>query len=65
MAIIFVNHHGVMDKAMDCHAKGPWFESQPGYLKFLYFYGKFEKILLFEKTTFCHKKLLLLKHILA
>ena len=54
-----------MDKALDCHAKGPWFKSHQGYkisllLQKLYIFFYF-----FQKFNFCHKKLPPLKPILT
>ena len=54
-----------MDKALVCHAKGPWFKSYPGYKIFPYFWRNFVIFSLFQNTIFYHKKLPLLKHILA
>ena len=65
MTAFYIKHHGVMDKALDCHAWGPWFKSYPGYKRFPYFWRNFVIFLLFQNTIFYHKKLPLLKHILA
>ena len=65
MTKFFIKHHGLMDKALVCHAKGPWFKSYPGYKRFPYFWRNFVIFLLFQNTSFYHKKLPLLKHILA
>ena len=64
MPKFIIKHHGLMDKALVCHAKGPWFKSYPGYKIFPYFWRNFVIFSLFQNTIFYHKKLPLLKHIL-
>ena len=59
MPKFFIKRRGLMVKAVD------WFKSYPGYKRFPYFWKNFVFFLLFQKPIFYHKKLLLLKHILA
>ena len=59
MASICINLHGLMDKAVDCYAKGPQIESYSGDIRKIYFWRNllFFKFF-FEKITFsiknCH-----------
>ena len=60
MAIIFVNHNGVMDKAMNCHANDSWFEFQPGAIKDLKVYYTFRETL--KKFYFLKKLFFTIKN---
>ena len=51
-----IKHHGLMDKALVCHAKGPWFKSYQGNKRFPYFWRNFVIFSLFHNTIFYHKK---------
>ena len=59
MASICIKLHGLMDKAVDCYAKGPQIESYSGDIRKIYFWRNllFFKFF-FEKITFsiknCH-----------
>ena len=55
MTTFFIKHHGLMDKALVCHAKGPWFKSYPGYKRFLYFWRYFVFFYFFKILFFAIK----------
>ena len=57
MAILIIKLCGLMDKALDCHAKDPWFKSHQGHKNFLLlqklciFLTFFKNLILSQKTT--------------
>ena len=65
MALSTIKLCGVMDKALDCHAKGPWFKSHQGHNSFLTFAETLHFCYFFQKFNFGHKKVPPLKPILT
>ena len=65
MATSFIKLHGLMVKAVECHAISPWFKSHQGHNKFPTFVETLHFFNFFQKSNFQHKKLPPLKPILT
>ena len=52
MAFSTIKCCGLMDKAMDCHAKGPWFKTHQGYQNSLLLQKLYIFLTFFKNLTF-------------
>ena len=52
MTKVFIFLHGVVVRAVDCYAEGPWFDSHQGHKKFLLLLKIMIFFIFFKKINF-------------